>query len=224
MFESYSVEGDESRPPDDWQPRHNMKKTFDNGTLKLDDEEAISTFSNKFIVENELVKDHLLHLTTLERTKNFRAKDKLEKRQQRRQKLFEEYNWDTLCRIGEIQQLTVPELEKYLTHFNLSLKGKKNDKMRRIICHASNIQGEEINAYISTRQDRDMRIREKEISYFEEESDSEDDLVIAHYSSAESLESKTNEEELVPVVQLSRRTRSGRSIGISFSRYRDCFL
>ena len=84
---------------------------FDNGSLKLDDEEAISTFLDKFIVENELVKDHLLHLTTLESTKNFRAKDRLEKWQQRRQNKFEEYNWDTLCRTGEIQQLTVPELE-----------------------------------------------------------------------------------------------------------------
>ena len=90
--------------------------------------------------------------------------------------------------------------------------------MRRIICHASNKQGEEINAYISTRQDRDMRIRDNEISDSEEESDTEDDLVIAHYSSAESSESETNEEELVPVVQLSRQTRSGRSIGTSFSR------
>ena len=71
--------------------------------------------------------------------------------------------------------------------------------MRRINCHASNKQGEEINAYISTRQDRDLRIRDNEISDSEEESDSEDDLVIAHYSSAESSESETNEEELVPV-------------------------
>ena len=48
--------------------------------------------------------------------------------------------------------------------------------------------------------------------------------MIAHYSSAESAESETNEEELVPVVQLSRQIRSGRSIGTPFSRYRDCFL
>ena len=91
---------------------------FDDGTLKLDDAEAILSFSNKFIVEKELVKDHLLHLTTLERTKNLRKKDRLEKRQQRQQKSFEEYNWGTLCRTGEIQKLKIQELEKYLTHFN----------------------------------------------------------------------------------------------------------
>ena len=178
----------------------------------------------QLFLTNESVKDHLLHLTTLERTKNFRAKDRLETWQQRWQNKFKEYNWDTLCRTGEIQQLTVPELEKYLTHFNLSLKGKKNNKMRRIICHAPNKQGEEINAYISTREHRDMRIRDNEISDSEEESDSEDDLVVAHYSRVESSESETNEEELVPVVQFSRETRSGHSIGTSFSRYHDCFL
>ena len=80
-------------------------------------------------MEMELVKDHLLHLTTLERTKNLPAKDRLEKRQQGRQKRFKEYKWDILCRTGEIQQLTVQEVEKCLIHFKLSLKGKKNDKI-----------------------------------------------------------------------------------------------
>ena len=85
MFESCGGEGEDSRSPDDWQPRHNIKKMFDHGSLKLDNEEAILSFSNKFIVEKELVKDHLLHLTTLERTKNLHAGDRLEKRQQRQQ-------------------------------------------------------------------------------------------------------------------------------------------
>ena len=67
-------------------------------------------------------------------------------------------------------------------------------------------------------------IRDNEISDSEEESDSEDDLVISHYSRAKSSESETNEENLVPVVQLLRQTRSGRSIGTPFSPYRDFFL
>lgn len=132
----------------------------------------------------------------------------------------------TLCHTGEIQQLTLSPRVEYCPHFNLSLKGKNNDKSRRIICHASNKQGDEINAYIATRQDLVMRtvIRDSEISDSEEESDSEDDLVISHYSSAESSESETKEEDLVPVVQLLRQTRSGRSLGTPFSPYSDCFL
>ena len=55
----------ESCSPDDWQPRRNIKKLFDDGTSKLDKEEAILLFSNKFIMKKELVKDHLLHLKVL---------------------------------------------------------------------------------------------------------------------------------------------------------------
>ena len=47
VFESCGDEGDDSRSPDVWQPRHNIKKMFHDGTLKLDNEEAILYFSNK---------------------------------------------------------------------------------------------------------------------------------------------------------------------------------
>ena len=81
-----------------------------------------------------------------------------------------------------------------------------------------------LTQYIS-RQDSEVRISDNESSDSDEESNSEDDLVVARYSSAESSESETNEEpDLVPVVQLPRQIRSARNIGISYSRYRDCFL
>lgn len=68
VFESSSGTDACHHPPDDWQPRHNIKKCFDDGTL-LGDDDAISSFSTIFIVEKELIKDHLQHLTTLERKK-----------------------------------------------------------------------------------------------------------------------------------------------------------
>ena len=86
IFESPNTVGGVSRCIDNWQPRHNMKENFNNGTLKLNDEEAISLFSDKFIVEKELAKDYLHHLTNLERMKNIRADDRLKKQQNRRQK------------------------------------------------------------------------------------------------------------------------------------------
>ena len=39
VFECCGSEVEDSRSPDDWQPRHNIKKMFDDGTLKLDNEE-----------------------------------------------------------------------------------------------------------------------------------------------------------------------------------------
>ena len=68
VFESPSGTNACHHPPDDWQPRHNIKKCFDDGTL-LGDDDAISSFSTIFIVEKEIIKDHLQHLTTLKRKK-----------------------------------------------------------------------------------------------------------------------------------------------------------
>ena len=122
VFDSYE---DASRPPDDWRPRHNIKNAFEDGTLKLGDEETISSFSTKFIVEKNLVEEYLLHLTTLRSTRNLREKDRKEKREKRKEKQFQEYNWDRLCQTGGIQQLKVQELEKYLNIIIFRLKAKK---------------------------------------------------------------------------------------------------
>ena len=37
------------------QPRHNIKKYFDDGTLEVDDGDAISSFPTKFLVERGLI-------------------------------------------------------------------------------------------------------------------------------------------------------------------------
>jgi len=69
VFESPSDTDVCHRSPDNCpdQPRHNIKKCFDDGTLKLDDNDAISSFSTEFNVQKKLIKDHLQHLTTFER-------------------------------------------------------------------------------------------------------------------------------------------------------------
>ena len=130
VFESPVIAGDVVRPPDDWQPRHNIKQKFENWTLTLNDDEAISLFSNTFVVEKELIEVYLQHLTNLERMKSIRTNDRQKKQQQRHQKGFHEYDWDILCRTGGLQHLLLHEIEKYLNHFNLSVQGKKSDKVR----------------------------------------------------------------------------------------------
>ena len=146
MFETCRGEGNDSCSPDDSQPRHNIKKMFDEGTLKLDNEKAILFFTNKLIVEKKSVKGHLLYVTTLEPL----CKGQIRKTATETTKTVQGIQLGhSMTPTGEIQQLTGRELEKYLIHFKLSLKGKENDKIRRIITHASNKQGEEINAYFS---------------------------------------------------------------------------
>lgn len=64
-----------------------------------------------------------------------RTQGRLKKRKQRQQKCFEDYDCNTLCRTGKVQQY-IKELETYLSHSNPPLKGKKYDKVRRITAHA----------------------------------------------------------------------------------------
>lgn len=76
--------------------------------MMIDD--AVASFSTKFLVEKELIKDHLHHFTTLERKKSVYIKGRLEKRKKRQQNEM-------------LQSRTMTETlfitPKYLSHFNL---------------------------------------------------------------------------------------------------------
>lgn len=76
--------------------------------MMIDD--AVASFSTKFLVEKELIKDHLHHFTTLERKKSVYIKGRLEKRKKRQQNEM-------------LQSRTLTETlfitPKYLSHFNL---------------------------------------------------------------------------------------------------------
>ena len=122
-----------NHPPDDWQPLHNIKKQFEDGTLKLDDKEPISTFSRHFIVGKELAKEYLQHLVELQQMRNLRNLDRHQKRTKKQNKTFDDYDWELLVRNGQLQKLLLSELDKYLNKFNLSLKGKKADKVRKFL-------------------------------------------------------------------------------------------
>ena len=216
---------DARRPPDDWQPRHHIKKKFAEGSLKLEDEEAINLFSKRFIVQEELVRAYLQHLINLERLKKLRKADKQQKKKQTEEKRFEECDWETLSRTGQAQKLLVHELDKYLKHFDLSLKGKKPDKVRRILVHICSKKQEDIASFaaqIPPPNAPDGADSESSA----EETDSDEDIVIAYPASdTEAADAVSQElETLTEAAQLPRQTRSGRTITASHSRYKECFF
>ena len=65
------------RLQDDWQPRSKIRKLFDQKKLTADNSEAISEFSQKFIVEDKYVKAYVDHLKTLDNVKNMRQKSRM---------------------------------------------------------------------------------------------------------------------------------------------------
>ena len=72
-----------------------------------------------------------------------------------------------------------------------------------------------------------LHMSARKIVNSEIESNSEDDLVITSYSSSQSSGSECEENSegnVIPVLPLVQQSRSGRIVGTSFSRYRDCYL
>lgn len=59
---------------DEWQQRSNLQTLFEQEKLSIEDADAIKEFSQKFTVDEELVKSYLEHLSSLEAVKNITEK------------------------------------------------------------------------------------------------------------------------------------------------------
>ena len=165
--------------------------------LKISDEEGISSSSTRFIVEKELEEDYLLHLPTLERKRSLREKDRKEKRQQRKEKPFNEYDWDILCRTGIKRPIKRPRAGEVFKTLWSFFKGKKDDKICRILAHVFNDQGESITAYIPRKEpdDESMSVNEESDSNV---SDSENNILISYCSSDSSETKESSQKYIIP--------------------------
>ena len=54
------------RQPDDWQPRVNITRLFNNSELSLRDQDKISDFASHYYVKREYVVNYIKHLTNLQ--------------------------------------------------------------------------------------------------------------------------------------------------------------
>ena len=87
------TESGEEREPDDWQPRANITKLFNEGSISLDKQESVTEFSEKFYVKREFVVNYVQHLTDLRRTKDIRARQRIRDKKQREGKSYNDYDW-----------------------------------------------------------------------------------------------------------------------------------
>ena len=117
------------RQPDDWQPRENITRLFNNSELSLTDQDKISDFASRYYVKREYVVNYIQHVTNLQLGKEIRSRERKRKQTEKRDKLYGEYNWLELILKGELEKLNIQELDKYLDKNQLS---KKDDKIRAI--------------------------------------------------------------------------------------------
>ena len=64
-----------------------------------------------------------------------RRTDNDRKRAQRKQKEYNDIDWEDLYHRNQLSSLRVGELEIYINHHNIAFNGKKNEKVRVVKAH-----------------------------------------------------------------------------------------
>lgn len=216
VWETPRMKNDNSeRDPDDYNPRANLKRLFENEAIHLDIPEEVKDFSEKYVVSSEHVEKYLTHLQNLKWAKSIRDREREAQTKARKEKSVHEYDWPSLLEQGKLGTLTVPELEKYIKHHDLPNRGNKPDKIRCIALHLSkgnSFIGPQENVEEDDEDDSDEDVlaeigvgTDSESSASDIEDDSDDD-VLAERSAA------TDNEPLVNIV-----TRSGRQVRSRFT-------
>ena len=127
----------EDREPDDWQPRAQLKKKSEDGTLVLSDAELLKGAA--------LVVDYLRHLEVIQFTvckKKKRTEERAKESREAKERSYEDYVWADLCKdAAEMKKLRVPELNKYLKQHSVHqhLKNNKYEKIEGIFRRNSKV-------------------------------------------------------------------------------------
>ena len=90
------------RPPDDKQPRVQLRKAVANHTLSISNENSIEEFSKEYIVDKQLVVDALQKLQATDMRKKKRAADKKKATEKEKNLKFEEVDWKGLMEAGHL--------------------------------------------------------------------------------------------------------------------------
>ena len=186
---SYDQDGN-LREPDDFLPRANLKKKFKSSEISLADCEKIIEFSSKFCVKEEYVVKYLQHLKNLELCQRIRTNERNQTKQLVMDKTYDDYDWSGLVEEGLLPKLYVKELDRYLEHHGLEKSGKKDDKIRAILCHMMQSKPEiEVNPVINgTLSDVDSN-----------EDNSDDDIPLAFYKAVSDDDDEGSSDDDIPL-------------------------
>ena len=133
---SWSATPTNGQEPDDFQPRAQIKRLYEESKLVSGDSGAIRKFSDKYIVAKKLVAEYAEHLAQIKMRKE--KKKKKETERERMEQLNWEYNgiaWVGLYNFNKLSSLGVDELSLYFSHHKITFKGKKAEKVAMIKAH-----------------------------------------------------------------------------------------
>ena len=166
---------------DDFQPRTQLKKLFAENKISLADDEKVTAFSGKYILEKKLVVHYLKHLQEMAVQRKKRLENMNIAKEKKEAQTYNDYDWVALFKDGKLKKLLNSELDKYLNHHQMEeFSGagtKKQDKLQCIEAHIA----KSLNDYLYENNEYDRAAEDKESS-----SSSGDDEVLAEIGSGSS--------------------------------------
>ena len=207
------------RDVNDYQPRAQIKKKFEDGTVALDDAESIGMFSKTFAVEESLTRKYLEHLEYIRLKKEKRSEERKRKKQEEVMKTYDDFDWVQMFHKGTLEKLTVPALNLFLDRHHLAHgKMKKAEKVNTINAWLANSEYHKIQQ--SGIRDEDNEAKDDDgdpaESVDSDVSDDEDDVILFEVGepSDDDGSDSENDEILQP-----RNSRTGRSCTTYLTRH-----
>ena len=136
---SWSATPTNGREPDDFQPRAQIKRLFEESELVSGDSEAIRKFSDKYIVPEKLVAEYVEHLAQIKMRKEKKKEETERERMERLNRQYNDIDWAGLYNSDKLSSLRVDELSLYFSHHKITFKGKKAAKVAMIKAHIGSL-------------------------------------------------------------------------------------
>ena len=135
----WSATPTDGREPDDFQPRAQIKRLFEESELVSGDSEAIRKFSDKYIFPEKLVAEYVEHLAQIKMRKEKKKEETERERVERLNRKYNDVDWVVLYNFDKLSSLRVDEISLYFSHHKITFKREKAEKVAMIKVHIGSL-------------------------------------------------------------------------------------
>ena len=139
ILQCWSANPTNGREPDDFQPRAQIKRSFEESEVVSGDSEAIRKFSDKYIVPKNLVAEYVEHLAQIKMCKDKKKEETEREWMERLNRQYNDTDWAGLYNSDKLSSLRVDELSLYFSHHKITFKGKRAEKVAMIKAHIGSL-------------------------------------------------------------------------------------
>ncbi|XP_070580686.1 uncharacterized protein [Ptychodera flava] len=203
------------REIDDFHPRVQLKRLFASGEISTERNDVITSFANKYIVKEDLVRKYLEHLQYLKTMREKRKAQNLRQTAENLEKSYGDIDWKHFYEAGQLKSLKVGVLNKYILEHNLGnvKKLKKKDKLRLINAHIAqslvqSVTVTEVRNNTGGSEDTDSDNDSISVDMNSASDDTDSDIILAEVGNSSDIDSsqadKSEDDDPVddPLVQL----------------------